>query len=227
MARERVVRVFVRGWPLSDLGAPVDVDCDGHTIRVRFRKVAGRLEVYSLEVVRVPWEGRSTTRPITASNLRLPWAEIIAKARESHYFDVASVARRPLDEEDAQRMLPARREAMERGFKLDPYPPASAPEAARIKDARDQLPAIIDSFQDRTSHRGRPPKYDLALVATLYREGLDASNSPTRYVAEGLGVSRSTAAKQVARARAEGELEAAPKQGVAGLVRSRKRGKKR
>lgn len=52
--------------------------------------------------------------------------------------------------------------------------------------------------------RGRRPRYSAAEVARIYTEAWRKGEPPTKAVAEALGISRSAAAKQVARARALG-----------------------
>jgi hypothetical protein len=213
--REPVV-VQVSGTRPADLEDPVHVDCAGHTIDVTFREESGRFEVYEVAVIRIPWKDQKA-RPIIASNLRLPWAAIIQAARSWHALQVVSVAHEPLNEQDADELNPARREMKDLGFKGEPIEQVPAEETERIQAARRKLPAIVASLSDGTGRRGRPSTHDLNQVAALYREGWGLSNSPTKHVAEALGISRSAAAKQVSRARSAGVLEPAPKQGVAGL----------
>jgi hypothetical protein len=221
----RVVQVF--GSEPTDLEEPISVEYEGHTIQVTLQEKAGRLEVFAVRVVRIPERGRKARR-ISGTELRLPWAWIIETARNWHAANVMRTAYTPLSEDEAEEFYPARREAKSLGFKLEPIKPPGVAESTRVHAARRQLPAVVAGLQDRTARRGRPAMYDLQQVADLYRDGYRTSDAPTKYVAERLGVSRSTAGKQVARARAEGMLELAPKQGVPGLVkpRKRKRGKK-
>lgn len=74
---------------------------------------------------------------------------------------------------------------------------------------RDDLAAETAAWEKGAARTrgGRPPE-DLSLeqVAQVYREAAVATNAPTRAVAEAFQLSRSAAAKRVARARAAGLL---------------------
>ena len=83
-----------------------------------------------------------------------------------------------------------------------------------IQDARAKHAAWYERFdqddraveQTKRWGRGRRPRHDPAKVARIYTEALRAGQPPTKTVAETLVISRSSAANQVARARALGLL---------------------
>jgi len=215
----RVVSIPADYHP-EDLERPIAVDWDGFTVVVRFREVSGRLEVWSLEITTIPWPGRQPRR-VRAAALRFPWAEIIRKAAEWHLLEVHSAALRPLDEADLEAMNPHRREAKALGFNLEPTPKATRDQRRTIEAARRKLPAAVASFTEM--NRGRPQLHDPHVVAELYREAYAAGLPPTKTVADRLGITYSAAGKQVERARKSGELEPAPRPGVPGLAKPKRR----
>lgn len=95
--------------------------------------------------------------------------------------------------------------------------------------AANPVPELRDKIErwSPVSRPGPRPKHNLGEVATVYTTAWRAGTPPTKAVADELNVSRSAAAKLVARARTEGLLPATDKGRAQGAKPATKKARKR
>jgi hypothetical protein len=157
---------------------------EGRKIEVRFAELDGRLECIGLEIgPRMNDNGHFTEvvesdlRPLSAAEMRFPFRRIVDVGLQAAVMD---------------RVGTDDWEADQRAFAAD----------------IDKLNAARAEPRKRP---GRPPSYGpehFEKVARIYREHLkDGGRTPTKAVQEHFTVTKSTAAKWVARARELGNLE--------------------
>lgn len=143
------------------------------TIRFRFRTINGRLECVGVEVIR-------ERHPITTSFMReIRWSELIEAKKQINLKRAHSWARR-------------------KGLPTSRLPST----AELIQEAERMIPEWEASLG--SGRGGRPRELQpehFATVAEVYSAAFAAGIPPTREVAQRFNVSRSTAAKWVARAR--------------------------
>jgi hypothetical protein len=173
-----------RDWLVQVQLAIVDgrAECVGLDLR-SYRQDGVRLERFTHDDF--PEKGEAAG-VVTASLLRaFPVGRLIAEAKQTARI-LAEQDAEPPPVPDELREL-ERRAGVEGG--------ADYWRAFRAIQAHERLPAL---------RGGRPPIYDLEEVAKVYLRG---GATPTRAVAEHFHISRSAAAKQVARARETGFLD--------------------
>jgi hypothetical protein len=156
----------------------------GRRLELRFAEVEGRLACIGLEIGpplhadKNAFDGVADEdlRPLRTAETRIPLRDLVDRALETKWVSVA-----PLPDEDLYTL------------------------------GRHVVTLADRTIADRKKKMGRPPLYErdhYEDVARIYREHLDrGGRAPTKAVAEALANgSKSTAAKWVARARADGLL---------------------
>jgi hypothetical protein len=155
----------------------------GLQIWFEWEEVEGRLECVGVRIT--PDRGGATRRVITTSLMReISWSALIEKKKEVNLRRAHKWA-----------------ETKKIGISEIPVDPEL------IAEARKMVPAWESSLLG--SRRGRPRELnpdDFARVAQVYTDAYRAGLPPTKAVAEKFNLSRSGAAKRVARARRDGLL---------------------
>jgi hypothetical protein len=175
-----------RGLSASLRGIEIPVEGEDASVLVEWSVMDGRLEATKIIV--------TAARPITTEMMRrIRWAAVIEDAKRLHLKWLQKVAGGSV------------REVLERVF-------PEAPEAERERVGELSAEAarqLIPPLEASLGRPGRPRQYGpdhFAEVAQVYSEADTAGLPPTRTVAERFNVSRSAAAKWVARARRAGLL---------------------
>jgi hypothetical protein len=178
---------------LSDpigVGLPtVEVELEGGgrlVVRFGWEVVRGRLEATGMEV--------ESSRPLAAEVVRsVRWASVVEDARRRYLALAQTAAAGRLEEIFGSLYTDARQDTRE--------------EVAERVTGRAQ--ETLSALEERPGRPGRPRQYGrehFEEVARIYSEAYAKGEPPTRTVAERFQVSRSAAAKWVARARDAGLL---------------------
>ena len=171
-------------------------------VTFRLLEIKGRAECVGVEIRWPGEDGAGDPRPMKAGTLRFPFAALLLRARR----ETARISRQ-LGE------LAVRPNT---GL----YQTSTSPETwQKVKDGLDAGARLLDPPDGtKGGRRARYTRADLEHVAEVYAAAwASGSSSPTKDVAEALGVSRGMAGKLVWRCRRLGLLPPAEGEGIRGF----------